>query len=797
MTTFKSRNQRSETQAIEKMIWSIGHSLPDDIMARLLGYLKLIGDRKTPREKRLPFDALALTFKLVIKRYLRTIDLRSASDQRNQRDANALPTVSQIKFLFRLLRQFPAREDAQLTIAATSEPELFPALQQVHAVVKHRRRLRQRQSLEAPTLRTTVAQFLHYVTYPWQAPYVDFSGGSTNDSVTACTDGKRIFLPQTIALDGGVTGLQTNIRALVFLALHELQHWGILGDRSSFEFSFDTAIGSDLLDQLRHRRKTFARNREQWDGPPVMRKVLREAGLHEDYLPPRLSHLQAFTFFSQSPKRLSLFFNLFEDMRLAHQLVETQYAELQTESALALDQIAPHDLYARGSDRLLQALASVAFTQRTGVVPEFWPSVGVPHQEHFAAGEALLQKFKEISFENKSPELSAQFAWELDLMFEEWQSRDQSMQRSIDRQADSLPSLTEIMARRHLEGLGGERHDGEGGATLNRRKERLAQGDALPEFSYDDGALQFDAVRIRQRTWKPHRKAYPGHEMPAVVLPKQLFTSQQSRRSSAQQQLSANPSDSFAMDHVPEFIAAMTAGQRTSSRIYNERGRASRRRISIAIDLSVSMETRSPKLSVLPIQMAIATAQEIEKVGARNKIAVDIYGLHDGGRQPVSLYSVEPGHVGRLHSLGIGGARFGAAIRWLASTPESRGDDHLILLFTDGCPSYFKQGNDSLVRKVNKNNCKACQLRAIGRRGCSVEKHERFGSARGEMNIFESAAYQYADIANAIDGVPARTQVRYVQFVAAPNDQLLDRFLPGKWLASNGHFDLAASLVGQ
>ena len=781
----KIKSQGSEIAAIEELIRNKSNLLPYAVVRQLIAYLHRIGERKAPRHKRLAFDALALTFKLIVDRY----------NRHTGRKQVALPTYSQIKFLFRLLRQFPSCDDAQLTIDASSQPELFTSLQRVYATVKHRRQLRRQQMLQAPTLRTTVAQFLHYVNYPWEAPYVDFAGGSTDDSVTASTDGKRIFLPRTIALDGSASGRQTNVRALVFLALHELQHWGILGSRSSFEFSFDTPQGKELLEEVRHQSDNFARNHKQWDGQAVMRKVLREAGFDEEMMPPRLSQVQAFSFFSRSPKRLNLFYNLFEDMRLAHQLRGTQFAELQAEAATALDRMAPHDALPRESNRLLQALSTVAFTQRTGVEPTTWPSVSDQHRDYFDSGKALLQRFKEIPFADKSPELSGKFAWQLDLMFEEWQKEDQSLRQSVDNGANTQPSLTEIMARRLVDGIEGDEYYAGGQSSFRRRKEKLAKGEPLPEFSYDDGELQRDVVRVRERKFKPHRKAYPSHDLAAVLLPRRFFSSGLSKQSSAKPHLSANPSDSFAMDRVPEFIATMVTGQRPASKIYYDRGRTSRRRISIVIDLSVSMETRSPKLPVLPIQMAISAAQEIEKVGARNQIEVDTYGLHDGGRQPVSLYSVERGQVDRLHSLGVGGARFGAAIRLLSNMPNTLDADHLILLFTDGCPAYLKQGNDSLVQKVNKHNCKACQLRAIGRRGCSVEKHERFGEARGLMDIYESAAYQYADIANAIDSVPARTQVRYVQFVAAPNDRLLDRFLPGKWLSSNGHFDLAASFV--
>ena len=785
-----------DVSAIVDNIQNEANSLSRPVRMQLLSFLCLIVQRKTPRNQRLAFRALRLAFKLIIDRLdaKNSLQAELSESDGNERSSVPCPSISQVKFLFRLLRQFPSNDDCELLIDAMKQLDFVEALHHAHAIVKRRRHRREQQAIDSPKFRKTVSQFLGYVNYPSGSPYVDFAGGSTEESITAYTDGKRIFLPQTIALDGGAYGHRTNLRALVFLSLHELQHWGILNSRSSFAFSFDTDLGNQLLDKLRDRRDVFERNLADWDGKPVFKQMLREAGLDEDLVPPKLSHLQAFTFFGNSPERLSMFYNLFEDMRLAHQLADSQFADLQTEAAKTLDRNGIHKALTNNIDHFVEALFRFALSQRTGVEPIVLPTVVESYQNQLTEAKRLFQQFKEIPFKDKSPELSGHFAWRLELQAEEWISDAPELEEHLDPATLDQASLTEIMARRQVHGIEG----GEGRGKqyyLTRQKEKIVSGLALPEFSYDDGELKPAVVRIRERQFSPHRRPYPNHDLAAIELPKHLLNARQSRRPSSRQQLSTNLSDSFAMDHVPEFIAAMVAGQQPSGKIYNERGRASRRRISIVIDLSVSMETRSPKLPALPIQMAIAAAQEIEKVAARSKINVNVYGLHDGGRQPVSLYSVLPSQVSQLHSLGVGGARFGAAIRRLSSLPETRGEEHLILLFTDGCPTYFLQGNDELIRRVNKKSCKACQMRAIGRRGCSVEKHTRFGSENDSIEIFEPATYQYADIANAIDSVPAGTEVRYVQFVSAPNDQLLDRFLQGKWVASSGHVDLAASFV--
>ena len=327
---------------------------------------------------------------------------------------------------------------------------------------------------------------------------------------------------------------------------------------------------------------------------------------------------------------------------------------------------------------------------------------------------------------------------------------------------------------------------------LPPQKEIIRHGMKFDEFDISQDRLERDAVTIESGRFRPQRRPHEAYRL-AGYQP--IFSRTEWGRGavvSDRQQLDYD-GDEIAMEFAAEAVAEMRAtGQCHGRQYWNQVTPGANVVASLLVDLSVSMEQERGDLPAVPLQMAIAAAHLIREDAARADVELEIWGIVDGGRQPVSLLRIDQRDIDRMHAMGIGGARFGSGIRFLCRRRSRPGNRHLIICLTDGAGVYINEGHDELVGRIRRTRCAACQLRTPGHKGCSVEKNERVETGEATF-IFRNAEYQYADIGHAIDTAPAGTSVRYVEFAQDPYDSILHRFLGNNWATCTGNL----SIVGR
>ena len=167
----------------------------------------------------------------------------------------SLPPLATVRFACRLVRQnreFCYCEPILQTIAHSD---------QLHAhLVAHARAIRAARTkrlaecVQSTAYKQALQQYLSAVCHPYAVPSIDFCNPGEG-SFAARTNGKRIFLPYAVdASDDDSRARLINESVLFYLAFHEMQHWGVFGARSSFEFSFETDEGRQLLSEIAPER---------------------------------------------------------------------------------------------------------------------------------------------------------------------------------------------------------------------------------------------------------------------------------------------------------------------------------------------------------------------------------------------------------------------------------------------------------------------------------------------------------------------------------------------------------------
>lgn len=699
-----------------------------------------------------------------------------------------LPSLSLARFACRMIHQYSARVqcDRVLHIIATSKTMLAD-LRKLKVEFLGAKSRRQRNAIKSPAYREAVRQFLAHVNYPHAVPFIEFKKtDDENNSFSASTDGKRILLPHQIEVDDGSENSEINVLILMFLCFHEMQHFGVFGARGTFDFSFETPQGAILLERLRSRATTFRHNLANWDGATVFRKVLEQEGIEADQEQPALSHLQAFTFFHSNPQLVHWIMNLFEDLRLDAQARLCGMGELQEITNRMSSRGFRH--HCRYTSQELFSMHLVAAVRD----PDLKMPKPTEYNKIITEILDIIEEFKSLPFAEMSPETSATFTCRVYEVLEGVPNGESIINESATPRTDV--SLTEIMIRRQVMGMSNARNgdSSQGGEHLRRKPDKFVPGKRqVDEFDYDEVELKKDAVTIREKVFKPWRTALPQYRL-AQFRPWQPLSKAMRLSSRNSGSILSHIGSEMSIEMASSFLAEAATGRKPRQGLFLDKGNfSSRAHISIAIDLSVSMEQRKPNLPALPMQMVIDSVSRIAEACQRFKINLDVWGVHDGGRQPVKMYQIDRGDLGNIHAIALGGARLGAAVRYLNGrfNPNSI-DRHVIILMTDGAPAYVQTGSDDLFESV-KQNCRLCQLRAYGHKGCHVETDLRMSTDKHAWGLHLSAQYQYADVAHAIESSPRSTTVRYIEFIDKPYDGLLNNFLGDNWLSCNGELDLS------
>lgn len=699
-----------------------------------------------------------------------------------------LPSLATVRFACRLVRQNKEFCYCEPILQAISNAEdLHTELLALSQAIRNSRARRNELKVESTVYKKALRQYLASVCFPFNVPSIDFAHPDEGFGA-ARTNGKRIFLPYRVdAADEATQGVLINESVLFYLAFHEMQHWGLFGGRSSFEFSFDTTLGKQLLREIKPNLEVIRQHCYGRERRNIYRTILQEENLELPLQnPPPLTHLEVITLASKTPKLFHWFYNAFEDVRIHRQAIDVGMGELRMITGRLVHRYRRHPAFDSPLDKLFEhIIAGVLSQPSTGVAAS-----GTYRTESRVIGQ-WIREMHDRPFELQSPELSASYAWKsVQLILSKHAAGHGGANHGIALLDERVPieNPVAILLRWQLTRSQWLGHDDRpGNSALKPRRERPRPGAKFDEYDIAMERMLPDAVTIEAGRFRPTRAPLPSY---ALAGYREVVSRRQQGRGGVMfgsQQLDFH-GDEIAMEYGSELLAEMHAtGNGIGRHYWNQLTLAPRTSMSILIDLSVSMEQLRRDLPAAPIQMAIAATRLLRDEAVRANVDLEIWGIIDGGRQPVSMLRIDESDIGRIHPIGAGGARFGAGIRFLSQRRARTAQQHLIICMTDGAGTYAIEGSDHLFRLVRRTRCHACQLRLPGHRGCSIERNERVDVGRSR-SLFRNAEYQYADIGHAIDNAPANTMVRYIEFAQDPYDAILNRFMAGHWTTCTGFF---------
>lgn len=281
-----------------------------------------------------------------------------------------------------------------------------------------------------------------------------------------------------------------------------------------------------------------------------------------------------------------------------------------------------------------------------------------------------------------------------------------------------------------------------------------------PEFDIWEQRLISEAVWVEEKDWEATRSPYDFTRLAGHFTPPRLDTTGSWQRTYR----ASEEGIELDIDRAYDFQVARRLGKTVGDRIFQQPWpdrSATHHRVSVVIDLSVSMEYTPPaNQGEMPIVRAILAAEGIASSLEKLAIPVALFGACDGGRRPVSLYRVrEHGErfcrakLRSLHAVQTGGFRYGALMRHLASyhTPKSPHCRHLIVVITDWASHYVAPGLDDAFRSLPLR-CRTCKRRPQ----CSVEPIVPQTSMPSRKDapirhVYYPAFYELADAQNAVE----------------------------------------------
>jgi len=699
----------------------------------------------------------------------------------------ALPSLATVRYACRLVRQNKELTYCEsLLNAIVDSVDLQADLVAIHQEIRESQSIRYERRVESTAYKSAIQQFLASIRHLFPPPLISFSDPNAG-SFSASTNGKRLFLPHRVDVSDGHQATLINEAILFFLAFHEAQHWGIFGARSSFGFSFDQPYGKELLSEVQPNAEELRDHLANRGRQEIFRRLLSEEGYPKDTQMPSLTHLEVVALSSPSERLFHWFYNAFEDLRIHRQAIELGMGELQEITNRMSLRSQEHPVFNSPFVRFLSHIVS-------GVGNQDRSSYAVPKQYRVTLAEIMdwIDQCHQSPSSALSPELSATFAFRSVCMIFERHRQDASDENLNGTSFQSIPveQFTEIMLRWWLTREQREDYERQnGGSYLPPTKEVVSSGLEFDEFIALTDMVEHSAVTVQTSEFKPARKPhqpfrFTGHRGMGIT------PTQMGKECTDTSKLDIE-GEELAFEVIPESLAALHAGMNENGKHYwNAISSGSDMAISVLIDLSVSMEQVRKDLPALPMQMAISAITLIREEAVLHGADLEVWGIIDGGRQPVSLLQIQDRDIPRIHSLGIGGARMGTGIRFISRRRSRTTSHHLIICLTDGSSTYANEGHDDTFKRIRAHSCAACQLRSPGHKGCSVEKGGR-GGVGDAVAIYRNADYQYADIGHAIDTAPTNTEVRYIEFLQVPFDTILNRYMPNSWRVCTGHLDLS------
>lgn len=482
--------------------------------------------------------------------------------------------------------------------AIATEGELAPKLKQIANWIACSRAARKRSMVESTVYKKSLQQFLAGIRSPQRAPLIDFSD-PIDGSLAAKTNGKRIFLPYRVDVsDDNEHGQLINELVLYFLGYHEVQHWGVLGARSTFEFDFGTDEGAQLLREIRPNRAKLEDYQDSQQRRSIYEQLLYEEGVSLDSHTPPLTHIEVVALSSKSPRLFHWFYNGFEDIRIHRQAIETGMGELQSITNRLHFKYQTHPAFLSPFEKFSSHVVALVHGQDSSYIhlPKAFEST-------LAQLSAWMRECHSKSSTELSPESSATFAFRaVELVFREHGESPPSQQELVDAIDKLMPSqgqLAEVMLRWAISRDTDKKRRSGGGNQLPPRKEKKVEGNKFDEFSIVSEQVEADAVTVVESVFKPTRKPYPTYNLAGY---RGMRLGSYGGITKATDMLSLDHvGDEIAMEIVPELVASIRSTGEFSGKYYwNRLSSAPTTTVSVLIDLSVSMEQYRRDLPVVP-----------------------------------------------------------------------------------------------------------------------------------------------------------------------------------------------------
>lgn len=599
---------------------------------------------------------------------------------------------------------------------------------------------------------------------------------AARSSIQAYTDGSTIHLPACLA--------STNMPDLnqAFLACYLTAHEYLHLAAGSYRFSFKSPRGRRLFRLLRRWRDNLKR-RSPADGISYdLRSKLEREGFSTSAIDIKAVPDIARLFMHFPNQNLAQWlFNALEDGRL-ESLIARRWPGLsrihRAHEAIYAVEVCPSPFASAAAENLINAVGMFAADRTVRA------RISRSHHSCFEAAKREIEKLRELP--RRSVYDSALTTRRLYLLLEkhfgeQLESEDFKRIFRPDVDMEELAVRLLLVEREDEPDL----YDNHGSASSDDSYKVKEPGIWLPEWNGKE--LQERRVHVKVQPFEPS-KQYPL--LPPLAFPFPSLDLKRSRRTGGAQRRWNADGPFLATERFAEYRAQCRAGMSDMQLNYNLQQTQAPLKVTLLIDLSISME--APR-HCLDGDTAIARAIQAGMWLATNleaqRIEVEAYGGIDGGPKLCQLREL-PKPVSRyipsLRCMGAGGFRLGAFIRAISQAPPELGmkpfqGRHVLFVLTDGDGGYLPTSKEGIVADLHKNHCPGC----TSRHRCRVE-HARGGidarpSAFGSP--FQSRGYELADTCNSMSGAAVDA------YLAVFNDQInknqLDSSLgPNKWFAT-------------
>ncbi len=273
------------------------------------------------------------------------------------------------------------------------------------------------------------------------------------------------------------------------------------------------------------------------------------------------------------------------------------------------------------------------------------------------------------------------------------------------------------------------------------------------------------AARVRERRWQPELPEEPFDiQLRGASPPPPVRAASGGLRRSRRWEDEGVEAD---MMRVHDLVASHRAGYAADDRVFFQpRGQASRLLMSIVVDQSASMRAnRTPRQSELAFHRALRLAHRWANAWQR-QIPIGLFGGWDTGRRSVTLHVLKdwgerylPSRLLSLHTMGMGGFRMGAMVRYLSWRGErvAPGARHLVVMLTDSASHYLARGLDRVLAKNHPpKGCMQCNHAET----CSIEPCVPRVNGSGQLEdrgLYYPTFYELADLRQALIASPQVT----------------------------------------